>query len=62
MIATVISKSVETDHVIAYVTNLEQYGLVCTRCGPDPGLYKGLDAPKKKIKTFFAAEARVTMG
>ena len=30
MIATAISKSVETDHVsdvIAYVTNLEQYGL-----------------------------------
>ena len=27
MIATVISKSVETDHVIAYVTNFEQYGL-----------------------------------
>ena len=31
MIATVISKSVETDHVIAYVTNLEQYGLHALR-------------------------------
>ena len=27
MIATAISKRVKTDHVIAYVTNLEQYGL-----------------------------------
>ena len=27
MIATAISKSVETDHVIVYVTNLQQYGL-----------------------------------
>ena len=31
MIATAISKSVETDHVIAYVTNLEQYGLHALR-------------------------------
>ena len=31
MIATAISKSVETDHVIAYVTNLEQYCLHALR-------------------------------
>ena len=31
MIATAISKSVEMDHVIAYVTNLEQYGLHALR-------------------------------
>ena len=31
MIATAISKSVETDHVIAYVTNLEKYGLHALR-------------------------------
>ena len=42
MIATVISKSVETDHVIAYITNLEQ-----SRCGPDPGLYRAGMRQKK---------------
>ena len=31
MIATAISKRVETDHVILYVTNLEQYGLHALR-------------------------------
>ena len=31
MIASAISKRVKTDHVIAYVTNLEQYGLHALR-------------------------------
>ncbi len=62
MIATAISKRVETDHMSQTWNNT-----VCTRCWPDPELYwfihvqKGRDEPKRN-QNIFAAEARVTMG
>ncbi len=62
MIATAISKRVETDHMSQTWNNT-----VCTRCGPDPELYwfihvqQGQDVPKRN-QNIFAAEARVTMG
>ena len=49
-----LSKSVETDHVIAYVTNLEQYGLHALTLNYT-GLYTYSRAGvhQKEIKTFL---------
>ena len=63
MIATAISKRVETDHNIAYVTDLEQYGLHAAGLTLNyTGLYTYSRAGmrRKQIKTFL--QARATMG